>query len=299
MIDLHVHTRCSDGTLSPEEVVRLAATRGLKALAITDHDTVLGVSAAAREGNEQGIEVVPGLEISSQWDQGIMHILGYFIDIDHPELLKALDFLRKGREARTPRIVSALRELGLSISVEEIEKEAGEGVQGRPHVANVMVRRNLVIDRQQAFDLYLGKGAPAYVDKVKLPPLESLKLINKVGGIAVLAHPYSLEQADIAGLEKILKHLAANGLQGIEAYYPGHTQEQTRIYTELARKMDLVVTGGTDFHGDNKPGIELGVVPGFGPLPYSLLEDVKSRLERGLPGKSVNSPIPTSGSGSA
>ena len=279
MIDLHVHTTCSDGTFSPEEVVRLAATRGLTALAITDHDTVLGVPAAAQEGDKHGIEVVPGLEISSQWNHGIMHILGYFIDIDHPELRKVLDFLKEGREARTPRIVSRLQQLGVNVSVEEIEQEAGEGVPGRPHVANVMVRRNLVTDRQQAFDLYLRKGAPAYVDKVKLPPLESLELINKVGGVAVLAHPYSLEQADSSGLEKILKHLVPNGLKGIEAYYPKHTPEQTRIYIELAKKLDLVVTGGTDFHGANKPGIELGVVPGFSPLPYSILEGLKNRLD--------------------
>jgi len=280
MIDLHVHTTASDGTCSPGEVVRLASKKGMSALAITDHDTMAGVAEALEEGRTLGVEVVPGVEMSAQWERGILHILGYFVDRDHPELVKKLDYLKRGREERTPGILTKLRRLNLEISVDEVNKEAGPGVPGRPHIARIMVRKHYVSDLQEAFDRYLRKGAPAYVEKAKLPPYDALELITQAGGVPVMAHPHSLMTVYASYLEEIVRDLKTHGLQGIEAYYPKHTPENTRAFLTIARKFNLAVTGGTDFHGSNKPDVELGVIPGLDPLPYSLLEGLKERRNR-------------------
>ena len=290
MIDLHVHTTCSDGTLTPAQVVALASDRGLRALAVTDHDTVNGVAAASEEGARTGVEVIAGLEISVQWDRGILHILGYFVNPDHPRLLDVLDFLRRGRDARTPKMVEKLRKLDVPISVEEVEIEAKGGIVGRPHLANVLLRKGLVRHRQEAFDRYLKKGAPAYVEKIKLPPFQAIEAILDAGGIPVMAHPYSLEVGTSNGLEAVLEDLIPLGLRGIEVYYPRHTKEQTQAFLDIAKKKDLLITGGTDFHGANKPDVELGVFPHpYGTLPYSLLQDLKDSIALPFASSSVDS----------
>lgn len=274
MIDLHVHTSMSDGTTSPREVVRLAASIGLRAIAVTDHDTVDAVASAQEEGRSQGVEVVAGVEISSQWQTGILHILGYFVNPGDRKLLDALEQLRIGRVERVPKIVSKLRDQDVIIRVEDVHREAAGGVPGRPHVANVMLQQGVVKSLQEAFDRYLKKGAPAYVEKVKLPPDEAVAVIVEAGGVAVIAHPYSLKLNDPDSLEQVVKKLAAMGIQGIEAFYPRHTREQTKMYLDMATRLNLVATGGTDFHGGNKPTIKLGIIPGQAPLPYSILEDL-------------------------
>lgn len=278
MIDLHVHTTASDGTYTPAQVVRHAGQMGLRALAITDHDTVAGVSAALKQGAADGIEVVPGVEVSAQWDRGIMHILGYFVQIDDGELLDQLDYLKKARDERTPKILSRLRDLSIDVSLDEVNNEAGGGVPGRPHIAKVMTRKNYVGGLQEAFDLYLKKGGAAYVEKDKLPPVETLSMIRQAGGLPVLAHPYSLlEEMLPEEFDDTLRWLVSQGIGGIEVYYPRHSEEQTQLFLECARRFDLAVTGGTDFHGSNKPDVEIGVIPGQAPLPYALLQDLKKR----------------------
>jgi predicted metal-dependent phosphoesterase TrpH len=277
MIDLHVHTSYSDGTLSPRELLRYAADRGIEALAVTDHDTVDGVAEALQEGNEVGVEVVPGVEISAQWESGILHILGYFVRTDHPELIETLAYLKKEREDRNTKILSRLRDLNVHISLDEVNSEAGCGVPGRPHIAGVMARKRYVSTLQEAFDRYLKRGASAYVQKAKLAPIDAMQLIIRADGLPVLAHPHSLGERDPSRLEEIVKGLADQGLQGIEVYYPKHTPDQTRTFLEVTRRFDLAVTGGTDFHGSNKPEIELGIIPGQGPLPSSLLLELKER----------------------
>ncbi len=275
MIDLHVHTSMSDGTHTPAEVVKLAQERQLRAIAITDHDTVAGVRPASQIGEEVGVEIISGVEMSTEWSSGIMHILGYFIDVSNVQLNEALNLLRMGRIERVPRIVEKLRACNVVISAEEVWREAVGGAPGRPHVAEILMREGYVNTVQEAFDKYLKKGAPAYVEKRKMPPGRAIRLIAEAGGIPVLAHPYSLETGADCDLQAILEKLIKYGLAGIEVYYPRHTKSQVIEYLSLAQKLHLVVTGGTDFHGATKPEIEIGVMPDHTTLPYSILEELK------------------------
>ncbi len=276
MIDLHVHTNLSDGTFSPEEVVQLATRNGLRAIAITDHDTLAGVSRAQEQGQRDRVEIIPGIELSTKWDRGIMHILGYWVRTDHPDLLRSLDFLQRSRRERVPKILHKLSSQRVVLSEDEVDFEAKGGVPGRPHIARVMVRKGYTGDIQEAFDRYLGKGRSAYVQKQVLPPEAAIRLLARTAGICVLAHPYSLEETP-DGLHAILERLKRYGLRGIEAYCPKHTAEQTKLFLDLASNLDLAITGGTDFHGSNKPELQMGIFPGIGSLPYSLLADVKQR----------------------
>jgi 3',5'-nucleoside bisphosphate phosphatase len=277
MIDLHVHTNMSDGTFSPEEVVALALREGLRAIAVTDHDTVGGVRRAQSEGMRLGLEVVAGVEISTQWPKGILHILGYFIDPEQAALLDVLDSLRRDRKNRVNDIVARLNDHSLAITAQEVNDEAVGGVPGRPHVAGLLVRKGHAETVQEAFDLYLGRGAPAYVPKRKLPPEQALQLIARAGGLAVIAHPYSLYEADPERLEDIMRELMRHGLQGIEVFCPKHTPEQTQQFLALAEKLDLAVSGGTDFHGEIKPDIALGRFPSEQTVPCSVLDRLRDR----------------------
>jgi 3',5'-nucleoside bisphosphate phosphatase len=279
MIDLHVHTTMSDGTLSPEEVVGYALKRGLRAIAVTDHDTIAGIVPAQAAAANSNLEVIPGVEISTQWPSGIMHILGYFVRPEDPDLLACLAWLSRGRRERIPLILAKLRDNGVHITEQDVAEEAVGGVPGRPHVANVMLRKGHVNTRQDAFDRYLKKGAPAYVVKIKLEPEKAIQAIAKAGGVPVLAHPYSLRQDDPGRLSEIVNQLLTWGLRGIEAYYSQHTREQTETYLTLASSFGLTVTGGSDFHGANKPGVEMGVVPAAGCLPYRMVQDLKAAAE--------------------
>ncbi len=276
LIDLHVHTTASDGTMTPEEVVFHAARQGLKAVAITDHDTVDGVQEAMEAGSRAGIEVVPGVEISVDFP-GEMHILGYFIDPFNSQLQQGLAMLRQYRKERNPKMVEKLRDLGFDISVEEVAEAAGGNVIGRPHIAAVMKQKGYVRDFDEAFELYLGAGKPAYVKKDKLTPREGIELVAAAGGIPVLAHPKYLEVNGRKGLQALVEELAGYGLRGIEAFYTFHTPEETEVYLDLAERNCLMVTGGTDFHGNNKENIEIGRGQGSLAVSYEILERLKNR----------------------
>jgi len=278
MIDLHVHTNVSDGSFCPREVVRMAANLGIKAIALTDHDSVAGITEAQIEGSALGVEVLSGVEISTEWDNGILHLLGYFVNPNDPDLLSALGYLKNGRQERIPKIISKLNDQNVHITVEEVCSEATGGVPGRPHVANVLLKKEYVKTRQEAFDRFLKKGASAYVEKVKLPVIKSIEVIKKAGGIPVLAHPYSLGGNHQNRLEETIQYLVSHGLKGIEVFYPEHTPEQVKIYIEIAERFDLVITGGTDFHGANKPEVKLGSFPSWQqPMSYSIVEELKKR----------------------
>jgi 3',5'-nucleoside bisphosphate phosphatase len=276
MIDLHVHTNCSDGTYAPAEVVALAAARRLTAIAVTDHDTVSGVKNAAAAGKIHKVEIVPGIEISADTDRGAMHILGYFVDPGDPVLLGALEELQKNRRERVTRILKKLLDEDIVVSEREVLREAQGGVPGRPHVARAMFYGGYVRNLQDAFDKFLRKGAPAYVEKTKLSPDKAIELIIQAGGVAVLAHPYTLEETGKEAYFDRILQLKNLGLQGIETHYPNHSSILSQTFAEIASELDLVITGGTDFHGDNKPAIKLGLVNGRS-LPYSILESLKAR----------------------
>lgn len=279
-VDLHTHTSCSDGTLSPSELVGLASTLGLRAVAITDHDTVAGNPEALAAGERHGIEVLPGVEISTQWEGVTFHLLGYGLRQGGSEVEATFAFLEDCRRQRNPLMIAKLRELGVSITLEEVAEEAGGSLVGRPHFARVLLRKGAVASLQEAFDRFLGRGAAAYVDKTRLPPSDACKVIRDAGGVPVLAHPGLVEREHRDRLEPLIRHLIPLGLAGVEAYYSSHTPEQTAYYLQLCRRLNLVATGGSDFHQPEEAGPRLGT--GFGNLrvPYSCLSALKGRLGR-------------------
>ncbi|MFH1102143.1 MAG: PHP domain-containing protein [Pseudomonadota bacterium] len=280
-IDLHIHTTASDGTYSAGEILDLAQQLGLYAFSITDHDTIAGVKEALRIGIPSSIRFLTGVEISAAPPENFsfsssFHILGYAIDIDHRELNQSLTLLQKARKNRNPRILQKLLELGIPISMEEITKEADGGQMGRPHIAQVMVKKGIVQSIDDAFDQFLGKGKPAYVDKFRISCQEAVLLIRSAGGIPVLAHPSLLNIPDDI-LEELVVTLKFMGIEGIEVYYPEHSQERIDHYANLARHYDLLITGGTDFHGELKPDIRMGSGKGNLRIPHLLYEKIAEK----------------------
>ena len=257
MIDLHTHTTASDGTYSPRNLVKLAQKEGVKILAITDHDSTAGVWEAVLTGKKYGVKVIAGVEISVVFEPTEMHILGYGFDVIDPDFIDTLNKLKENRESRNPRMIAKLKELGFDITLDEVIAEAGGDIVGRPHMARVLMKKGYVSSIDEAFQKYLGKGCPAYVPKEKLTPKQAINIIKNAGGLSFLAHPAYLEK-DEKGLKKVLEQLIAYGLDGIEAYYTYHNEEQTELYLKLASLYNLLISGGSDFHGENKPEIRLG-----------------------------------------
>jgi predicted metal-dependent phosphoesterase TrpH len=278
-VDLHTHTTASDGSFTPTEVVRMAAESGLAAVAITDHDTVAGNAEAVEAGPSCGVEVVPGVEISVNHGGPSYHMLGYFVDYEHEPLLSNLEAIRRFRDERNEKIVARLNELDMPVTLEEIQAEArGESV-GRPHVAAVLLRKGYVSNTQEAFDLYLAKGKPAYIDRDRLSAAGGIDLIRGAGGVAVFAHPCIYRWDDPDDLRRTVAEFAEMGIVGLEAYYSGHTPEDERRITALADEFGLVVTGGSDFHGAAKPEFQLGSGAGNLAVSYEHLQKLKERLK--------------------
>lgn len=278
MIDLHTHSTASDGTRAPEELVRFAKEAGLKALALTDHDTIGGLDAFLKAGEALELNVIPGVEISVDHCGQEMHILGYYIDHTNPSLNAGLEDLQAFRNERNPRIIKLLQEAGLDITIEEIKAKAGGKVLGRPHFAAVMVEKGFVNSIQEAFDVYLAKGGKAFVPKEKLLPAEGIALIRKAGGLPVLAHPKYLKEKGEA-LRLLLADLKIMGLAGLEVYYTTHSREERQEYLDFASQLGLLVTGGTDYHGENKPQIQLGLGEGDLAVPDDLVAKLLSWKE--------------------
>ncbi|MBI5445318.1 MAG: PHP domain-containing protein [Deltaproteobacteria bacterium] len=280
LIDLHVHTRCSDGALTPAEIVDYALARGLGAVAITDHDTIDGNPEALEAARGKEIRVIPGVEISTHWDGVTFHILGYGFRRTTPAVAEAFAFLEESRRQRNPRMIEKLRGHGIDITMEEVLEEAGSSLVGRPHFARVLVRKRAVDSIQSAFDKFLGRGAAAYVDKARLTPARACEVIREAGGLVVLAHPGLIEKDYPGRLPALTERLLALGLAGIETYYSRHTPEQTASYIALARRHGLLVTGGSDFHQRDETGPDLGV--GFGNLrvPPACLTALQEALAR-------------------
>jgi len=273
-IDLHTHTTASDGSMTPSELVRHAFEKGLAAIAVTDHDTVGGVSQALEEGSRLGIEVIAGVEISVDFSSE-MHLLGYYPDGNCDLILNTLKNLREMREQRNFKIVNRLNELGFDITMQEVIGNARGGNAGRLHIARVMIEKGYVKSTDEAFKKYLGSGKPAYFKREKLTPKSGIAEIIRSGGIPILAHPFYIG-LPFDRLDQLVGELAGYGLKGIEAYYSLHTEEQTAILLKLAEKHGLLVTGGSDFHGSFKPDIEIGTGTGALRVPYSLLAELRS-----------------------
>jgi predicted metal-dependent phosphoesterase TrpH len=276
-IDLHIHTTASDGTLTPAEVIFQADRLKLKAIAITDHDTVAGSKEALRCGIPPSLGFLTGVEISAAPPpfypgSGSFHLLGYSIRLDDTQLNQCLTELRQARKNRNPAIISRLNDLGIQLTLDEVRKEAGAGQLARPHIAQAMVNRGVVATIDEAFDKFLGTGRPAYVDKYRIKCSQAIEYILGAGGIPVLAHPGLLDCKNEDQFDPLIAGLKEMGIQGVEVYYSEHSAAQTRLFAELAQRHDLLMTGGSDFHGAIQPEIEMGSGTGSLCVPYGLYE---------------------------
>ena len=282
-IDLHIHSTASDGTLWPSEILALAQDLNIAAISITDHDTLEGSKNALSCGIPRPVKFLTGVEISADPPgsfslSGSLHILGYGIDVDHPDLNQKLFMLKDSRENRNPRILQLLSGRGIDIGFDELKNLADKSALGRPHIARLMVQKGYVPSIDAAFDQYLGYGKPAYVDRFRFGCEDTIRIILDAGGIPVLAHPMLLGVQDNDIFEDLIALLAEMGMRGIEVYYPGHTKDLMDYYTRLARRHDLLITGGTDFHGDLNPEIKMGSGTGDLYIPYELYEKLISSL---------------------
>lgn len=246
LVDLHNHTTASDGLLTPSELVYWAKRKGLKAIAITDHDSTDGIDEAIRMGRETGIYIVPGIELNTQIDEKEIHILGYFIDKELPWFQQLLTKIRNARIGRAKKMVENLQKIyGFDINYEEIQEGTkGNGSIGRPHIARLLVEKGIANSIGEAFEKYIGADSPAYVERFKITPLEGIKMIKKAGGVPILAHPGLLYN------NSIVAEIISQGVLGIEAYHINHTEHESEYFVKLAKKRNLIITAGSDCHGE-------------------------------------------------
>lgn len=280
-VDLHIHSTASDGTCTPAEIASLAARRGLTAVALTDHDTVLGYPEIQAAAAALGLETVPGIEISTKYG-GAVHILGYYIDPHAPELEPVLNWVVRDRDERNEKMCALMAADGLPVSYEDMKRRFGE-VIGRPHFADLLVEMGLAASVRDAFDRYVEKGQRYYVPRTILPIERAIAIIRLSGGVPVLAHPFQYQRDD-AGLRELIEYCMEQGLKGMECRYSGYTPEQSGYLEALAEEYGLVKTGGSDFHGGNKPQIALGSgIDGGLSVPYEWLARVKELADRSAP----------------
>ena len=261
----------------------MAVELGLKAVSITDHDTLAGSAAALAYGIPRSLEFLTGIEISAAAPHGYpsessVHVLGYGLNLLDSSLNKLLTVLQSFRENRNPQIIQRLSTLGMDVTMEELSLVVGDATAGRPHIAQMMVAKGLADSIDDAFNRFLGKNKPAYVEKHRVPMRDAIEAIKTAGGVAVLAHPYLNDVADLDHFESFLLTLKDLGLEGVEAIYPEHPETATAHYCQLAIKHNLLITGGTDFHGAITPGIRMGFGKGGFHVPYSLYENLVERL---------------------
>jgi transcription antitermination factor NusB len=254
LADLHVHTSCSDGTLSPEDVVREASRVGIHTIAITDHDTVAGVKIAQECASKYDIYVVPALELSGYYGPSDLHILGFFVDIENPVLCAKIEELYNDRVKRIYEIVEKLQALKVSVTAEDVFELSENASPGRMHVADALCRKGFCDSYQEAFQTYISDSGPAYVPKKTITPYEAIELVITAGGVPALAHP------GLTKKDELIPSLVDSGLQGIEVYYPAQSPEQQAKYLRITKKYGLLATGGSDFHGERKPDVPLGKV---------------------------------------
>jgi 3',5'-nucleoside bisphosphate phosphatase len=276
IVDLHAHSTASDGSETPGRVVELAEAAGLGALALTDHDTQEGVAEAALAATAAGIDLIPGVELSLEFDRGGMHLLVLWLRPGRGPLQDRLAGLQAGRGSRNERIIELLNEAGMEVTLDEVLREARGGSVGRPHIAAVMMAHGHVPDIRTAFDLWLGAGRPAYVGRERLMPEEAISLARQSGAVPVLAHPHTLGITTADEMAQVLERLGSAGLVGLEAIYSSYHRHVRAGYSHLAGRFGLLVSGGSDFHGTYKPGLALG--SGYGDLvvPGTIVDELRS-----------------------
>jgi len=277
-IDLHIHSSFSDGSMSPTELVQYAQRLHLTALSITDHDTIEGVGEAMTAGKQFGIEVISGLELSIKFGECAVHLLGYMFQPTDKGLLSALHRLQVGRIERNKAILDNLCRLGIDIADAELQKKSGHGQCGRPHFAQLLMHKGIVGSMDEAFDKYLARGGLAYVPRTVFQADEAIAMVKNAGGIAVLAHPQQLEKSG-NDVTLIIGKLRAIGLDGIEVYYPNHSRQFKKKLLAIARKQNLLITGGSDYHGTIRPGTTLAGGSNCS-VPPELLQQMKKYLEK-------------------
>jgi len=259
-VDLHLHTIASDGIYTPTEIVRRAAEKGLEYISITDHDTINGVSEALAAAREcKNLTMIPGVEISTDYSNGLVHVLGYFVDYKSRKLGQALKEMRRSRELRAQGMIDKLAKLGVHIDWSRVKRIAGDASVGRPHIAQAMLEKGYIDGISDAFHKYIGQGGPAYVERIKTTPEDAVRLILDSGGLPVLAHPLTIDDP-----EAMIIRLKAAGLVGIEAYYGEFNRSQVNSLVKLAKKHNLIATGGSDYHGF---GTEIETILGDAEVP--------------------------------
>jgi len=268
-VDLHIHTTCSDGVLSPKDIILKAKSTGLKAISITDHDTISGIESAKLVGESVGVELISGVEMSATHEDVDVHILGYYIDTQNDTLNQYLDACKIHRLKRAEKMVHNLAKMGVKIDVDQILLKAQNGSVGRPHIAAVLQERGYVKTYSEAFGKYLGAHSPAYVKSIETPPAEVIEMISNAGGLSFLAHPGRSIPDDM------LRYLIDLGLDGIEIIHPSHDEYQIQYYKEIANEYFLLFSGGSDYHGARQQDED-----NFGhvTIQYSWLEKIKVRL---------------------
>ena len=277
-VDLHTHSTASDGTRPPAEVVRLAAEAGLTAVALTDHDTTEGVAEALPAAEEAGVELIPGVELSCEWEPGTMHLLALFLPPGPGPLQDRLAGLRAGREERNRAILNRLREMGMDIHEDELRAEAGSGSAGRPHIAALLVRKGCAADIADAFHRFLARGRPAYQGRPRMRPEEAVRLTRESGAAAVLAHPHTLGIDGARRYGDLFERMADWGLGGVECHYGEYEPALRRKMAAAAARFGLAAAGGSDFHGEYRPGVRVGKGRGDLSVPDSVLDDLRAAL---------------------
>lgn len=271
-VDLHIHSTASDGRYSPQEIIGKAAGLGLETIALADHDSIDGIAPALEEVRKlKRLQFIPGVEVSTDVPNGEVHVLGYFIDYTSEELAAALARFRHSREGRAQGMIDRLKELGINLSWERVREIAGDGAIGRPHIAQAMLEKGYISSIKEAFDKYIARDGPAYVEREKMTPVEAVQLVLRSRGIAVMAHPFTVPEP-----EAMIAELKAAGMAGIEAYYNGYTAEEIGQLIAMARNHGLMVTGGTDYHGldDSKETMMGGVG-----VPVAVVQGLIARAE--------------------
>ncbi|MDP8976763.1 MAG: PHP domain-containing protein [Actinomycetota bacterium] len=278
MIDLHTHSTVSDGSDAPRRIPELAAEAGCSAVALTDHDRLDGVEEARARADELGITLIPGCELScvAPAAAGSMHVLVYFVEPIEGALQDRLAELQDVREDRNRALAERLGDLGLPVTYDEMQEEAGGSGAGRPHAAAILVRKGVVGSVREAFEHWLGDGRPGYVERTRLEPAEALRLVRESGGVAAVAHPLSMELEE-AELEGTMRELTELGMAGMECIYGRYSAAEREDLADLARRLGLVVTGGSDHHGTYKPDLRVGVGQGDLEVPDRTLEELAGR----------------------